>query len=119
MNQLVTVCSKVLKYGGTALIFCSFEQFPVYLKIGQEKGLTVEKVPIVVVRKTPIASQVRTNFLKNMVQLVVVMHKLKSGTNYYRNLSGKVSLKFSNCKFIIVIMIINFSDIYFLFSFFF
>ncbi len=77
------LCREVLKPSGTAIIFCSFEQFPFWCWAMRAESLIVEPAPLVILKKYPGGLQLCWWALKNVVEIAVIVHK---ETSYYRTL---------------------------------
>lgn len=87
MKSFAQLCFQVLKPHGSAIVFCSFEQFPFWKWAFNAEKLIVEPSPLVILKKNPGGPQVTWWALKNVVEIALVVHKQR---DYYRALEKKV-----------------------------
>lgn len=80
------MASHVLTPKGNILIFCSFDQFPIYKKYLSAEKLFVESVPLVFEKAQPFLGR-RNDQLRNIFEIAVLAHGCEK---YERNLGGRV-----------------------------
>jgi hypothetical protein len=86
MEDVAKMAYLTLKPTGTGIIFCSFDQFPVWKFILREQGFCVNKMPLCFLPGPgPVPCARNNGCLVNILQIAVVFHK--SWTNYYFNKS--------------------------------
>lgn len=78
----------LLSARGTALIFCTFENWPFLKASFSNEKLEVDPSPFTIVKRFPTGEQQITTWaLKSVMDVALICHKQ---TNYWRNLRSEV-----------------------------
>jgi hypothetical protein len=90
MKLLINFINFSLKTGGTAIIFCTLDQYHIYSQKTEKLGLFVQPGGLIIERASPVPCRIRTDYLKICSQHCVMLHKRETGASYRRELDGKV-----------------------------
>ena len=86
---MVSFAVNCLKETGTAIIFCSFQQWAYYYEEFEKYGGVTEKCLLIIMKPSKVHCFFRTSRLKNVTQCAIVWHKT---AKYYRELNNGSSI---------------------------